>query len=310
MRPKLLIVSTILVQHLAHFTVSAQPFYKNYKKGKSAAERGECQEAVRKLQTAIRWDDEPSAKKRTYGVYREPYFPFFYLGRAYWNCDDFEKAQEYFERSISHGKLPPELKEEAESFLHKLHFEAATVRINLIGTGFLIEEQGNRILILTARHNLDVYDAAGSRRVPEVTFFNGAVSDARLLQEDDDLDLALLKVEDGVKEDALLRLSVGGDLVLEPDHEVIVVGYHELVGRVVRKTLRVLRMPLSESGARAAISLVLDEPLRAGYSGSPVIRNRRVVGMFRAGRDESYAIPAEKIVSFLKRSGIKPARQE
>jgi tetratricopeptide (TPR) repeat protein len=92
---------------LAGFTVlltvavsgQANKWYDPYQRGLKALEAKNYESAVMLLQQAVTADPKAGASKYVEGVFRADYFPYYYLGIAYLELRQYEKAQEYFTRS-------------------------------------------------------------------------------------------------------------------------------------------------------------------------------------------------------------------
>jgi hypothetical protein len=92
---------------LAGFTVlltvavsgQASKWYDPYQRGLKALEAKSYQSAVMLLQQAVTADPKAGASKYVEGVFRADYFPYYYLGIAYLELRQYDKAQENFTRS-------------------------------------------------------------------------------------------------------------------------------------------------------------------------------------------------------------------
>ncbi len=96
--------STVLLSFALSVTFAAADWYKPYKKGKQALEKGDWSQAIEKLKTAIAADPEPNERKRIEGVFYTEYFPYFYLALASLRLCDVDAAREHFEQA--RGTLP------------------------------------------------------------------------------------------------------------------------------------------------------------------------------------------------------------
>lgn len=81
--------------------VSAQSnrWYDPYRRGLSAFESGNFEEAVTQLERAVAADPRASANKFVEGVFRSDYFPYYYLGVAYLRLGQLDRAQQNLERA-------------------------------------------------------------------------------------------------------------------------------------------------------------------------------------------------------------------
>jgi hypothetical protein len=92
---------------LAGFTVlltvavsgQANKWYDPYQKGLKALDAKNYESAVMLLQQAVTADPKAGASKYVEGVFRADYFPYYYLGIAYLELRQYDKAQEYFTKS-------------------------------------------------------------------------------------------------------------------------------------------------------------------------------------------------------------------
>jgi tetratricopeptide (TPR) repeat protein len=92
---------------LAGFTVfltvavsgQANKWYDPYQRGLKALEAKNYESAVMLLQQAVTADPKASASKYVEGVFRADYFPYYYLGIAYLELRQYDKAQENFTTS-------------------------------------------------------------------------------------------------------------------------------------------------------------------------------------------------------------------
>ena len=92
---------------LAGFTVlltvavsgQANKWYDPYQRGLKALEAKSYESAVMLLQQAVTADPKAGASKYVEGVFRADYFPYYYLGIAYLELRQYDKAEEYFTKS-------------------------------------------------------------------------------------------------------------------------------------------------------------------------------------------------------------------
>jgi len=96
---------------LALLMLSAPPlaaqdtWYAAYELALEEISTGRWDEAIKHLEQALRLKPEPELNARTYGVWRKNYLPFYHLGLAYYNLGRYEKALEYFDRSLAAGAV-------------------------------------------------------------------------------------------------------------------------------------------------------------------------------------------------------------
>jgi len=72
-----------------------------YEKAQDAFKAGRYQEAIPLLETAVKANAKAEPNKRTDGVYSTDYYPYYYLGIAYFETGNYRKAQENFEKAKS-----------------------------------------------------------------------------------------------------------------------------------------------------------------------------------------------------------------
>jgi tetratricopeptide (TPR) repeat protein len=72
-----------------------------YEKGQDAVKAKRYQEAIAFLEAAIKANPKAEANKRIEGVYSTDYYPYYYLGVAYFESGSYRKAQENFEKAKS-----------------------------------------------------------------------------------------------------------------------------------------------------------------------------------------------------------------
>jgi tetratricopeptide (TPR) repeat protein len=70
-----------------------------YDAGRRAIEAKRFEEAVKQLERAIAIDPRQEANKQVEGVFRADYFPYYYLGIAYFEMGQYAKAQENFNKA-------------------------------------------------------------------------------------------------------------------------------------------------------------------------------------------------------------------
>lgn len=105
----------------------AVQWYEYYERGVQEAEAGNCQEAIRHLQRALRTEPNPRARIRTYGSnFLVSYDPHFHLARCYAVLGDFESAERHLRVSQTAGVTPAAEVERVAGFLAQRRAEAAT----------------------------------------------------------------------------------------------------------------------------------------------------------------------------------------
>jgi tetratricopeptide (TPR) repeat protein len=72
-----------------------------YKSGQDAIKAGKYQEAAQFLETAVKANSKAEANKRTEGVFSTDYFPYYYLGIAYYELHQYDKAKENLDKAAN-----------------------------------------------------------------------------------------------------------------------------------------------------------------------------------------------------------------
>ncbi|WP_426349658.1 S1C family serine protease [Alloiococcus sp. CFN-8] len=140
-----------------------------------------------------------------------------------------------------------------------------------IGTGFIINEEG---YILTNYHVI--------QNVTEVNviFFSGEDAEAKIVNYDEDQDLALLKLVNTVKVPGVVEL--GDSSHLQVGEEVIAIGNPlgiEFLGTVTTGVISALGREISIEG-RSIEYLQTDAAINPGNSGGPLVNSRgQVIGI-------------------------------
>ncbi|MCE5270054.1 hypothetical protein LLH00_02080, partial [bacterium] len=88
-------------------------WYAAYGRAMDDIAAGRWQEAVQNLDAALQLKPGPEVNARTYGNWRPDYLPHYYLGLAWFNLGQYEKAQAEFNLSLQAGAIlhAPELHE-------------------------------------------------------------------------------------------------------------------------------------------------------------------------------------------------------
>lgn len=84
--------------------VSGQvPWHLNYEQGLEALQERNYQDAVASLRLALEVNRAPAARVKLYGTRYIPYYPWFYLGKTFYELAESEtdRAAEYFEESVT-----------------------------------------------------------------------------------------------------------------------------------------------------------------------------------------------------------------
>ncbi|MBK1811571.1 trypsin-like peptidase domain-containing protein [Clostridium sp. YIM B02505] len=158
-----------------------------------------------------------------------------------------------------------------------------------VGTGFIINEQG---YILTNYHVV-----SGAAQV-KVTLSDGKELNAKVLNYDQNQDLAVVKVTDNFKVPAIAEL--GDSDALQSGEEVIAIGNplgKEFVGTVTKGIISSTARTIDISGTKATY-LQTDAAINPGNSGGPLINSKgQVIGINTAKTSETgvegigFAIP-------------------
>src|SRR5579872_5215607 len=101
MRPRrpLLIGSAVTVLLVSAVVAQSSKWYDPYQKGVKAFDAKNYQAAVGFLEQAVAADPKASANKYVEGVFRTDYFPYYYLGAAYLELRQYDKAQLNFNKA-------------------------------------------------------------------------------------------------------------------------------------------------------------------------------------------------------------------
>ena len=171
------------------------------------------------------------------------------------------------------------------------------------GSGVVLAADG---LVVTNAHVV----SRNSGRPPgklQVTLPNGPVMTAVLLAKDDDLDVAVLKIEqpDG-KPTELYPIEMGDSRALRAGQWVMAMGHPwGVAGAVAAGILIGAGSDLPEAPGGERDWVVVDLALRPGHSGGPLVDHQgRLIGMstMMAGLEVGMAVPAHVIEEFVARS--------
>lgn len=81
------------------------PWYEDYQKGLEALDRGQDNTALTYLQAAIRKHPQSSESVKTYGMNFVRYFPYFNMGKAYYDLERYQEAIDAWAQEESHGAI-------------------------------------------------------------------------------------------------------------------------------------------------------------------------------------------------------------
>lgn len=95
----LLVWAALVVLMGAGVLAQRSRWYEPYDRGVKSVQAGRYSEAVRELERAIAADPRSGANRYVEGVFSVDYFPYFYLGLAYLNLGELEKARQAFAQS-------------------------------------------------------------------------------------------------------------------------------------------------------------------------------------------------------------------
>ena len=88
---------------LSSFAGAQVPWHLNYENGLEALRSRNYQRAVESLRMALEINRAPAARVKLYGTRYIPYYPWFHLGKAFYELaeSDEDKAAEYYEESVT-----------------------------------------------------------------------------------------------------------------------------------------------------------------------------------------------------------------
>lgn len=94
-----IIILAILLFSLFSSGLLADRWYRDYEKAMQAIKSNDWQQAVRLLNESLKKRDRPRQQARTVGLEFIDYFPYYYLGLAYFNLERYAEAEEALEKS-------------------------------------------------------------------------------------------------------------------------------------------------------------------------------------------------------------------
>ncbi len=169
------------------------------------------------------------------------------------------------------------------------------------GSGVVIGADG---LVVTNAHVVSGKRGHPSGRELQVALTDGSVTAAALLAKDDDLDVAVLKIEqvDG-KLPELHPIELGDSKALRAGQWVMAMGHPWGVAGVAAAGIVIGAGPdLPEAPGGGRDWIVVDLALRPGHSGGPLVDHQgRLIGMstMMAGLEVGMAVPAHVIGEFV-----------
>jgi serine protease Do len=135
-----------------------------------------------------------------------------------------------------------------------------------------------------------------------ITLPTGAVVEATVLAKDDELDVAVLKLEGDLPK--LHPIELGNSKALRPGQWVMAMGYPWGVAGAVAGGVVIGAGPdLPEAPGMGRDWIAVDLSLRPGHSGGPLVDHQgRLIGMstMMAGLDVGMAVPVHVISEFVK----------
>lgn len=160
------------------------------------------------------------------------------------------------------------------------------------GSATIVGEDG---LLITNAHVVN-------QREAEVTFADGRTASATLLGHDEDVDLAVFKVEDG----SLPAIRLGDSTALRAGELVVALGDPwGIPGAATAGIVIGVGAEWPEMPASGREWVIANLHLRPGNSGGPLINMRgELVGIntMMTGPDVGVAVPAHVIEAFLRRT--------
>ena len=171
------------------------------------------------------------------------------------------------------------------------------------GSGVVFSAEG---LVVTNAHVVSGRKGHRSDRAFQVTLPDGQAVKAKLLAKDDDLDVAVLKIEhrDGHLPD-LHPIELGDSKSLRPGQWVMAMGHPWGVAGAAAGGIVIGSGPDLPEAPRAGNDWVaVDLALRPGHSGGPLVDHQgRLIGMstMMAGLEVGMAVPAHVIQEFVER---------
>lgn len=175
------------------------------------------------------------------------------------------------------------------------------------GSGVVFSSDG---LVVTNAH---VVSGRKGRRAAEefqVTLPDGATVVAKLLAKDDDLDVAVLRINqiDGTSPD-LHPIEIGDSKTLRPGQWVVAMGYPwgvagaAAAGIVIGAGRDLPDSSLEGPAAGERDWIAVDLALRPGHSGGPLVDHQgRLIGIntLMAGPEVGMAVPAHVVTDFVE----------
>lgn len=112
---------SLLLMVLCTVGLLADRWYRDYEKAMQAVKSNDWQQAVRLLQESLKKRDRPRQQARTVGLEFIDYFPYYYLGLAYFKLDRYAEAEDALEKSRLYAeslKVPALARELSDMLAH------------------------------------------------------------------------------------------------------------------------------------------------------------------------------------------------
>ena len=174
-----------------------------------------------------------------------------------------------------------------------------------IGSGVIFSADG---LVVTNAHVVSGRKRRRSAGEFQVTLPDGAMTTAKLLAKDDDIDVAVLRMNqiDGIFPD-LHPIEIGDSKALRPGQWVMAMGHPWGVAGAAAAGIVIGAGPdlpesFSEGPGTGRDWVTVDLALRPGHSGGPLIDHQgRLIGIstMMAGLEVGMAVPAHVVADFV-----------
>lgn len=170
------------------------------------------------------------------------------------------------------------------------------------GSGVVFSNDG---LVVTNAHVVSGKRGRQPERELKVVLPSGAATKAKLLAKDDDLDVAVLRLESAEKiASGLHPIEVGDSKSLRPGQWVMAMGHPWRVADGAAAGIVIgSGQDLPEAPGGGKDWIVVDLALRPGHSGGPLVDHQgRMIGMstMMAGLEVGMAVPAHLIAEFVE----------
>lgn len=85
--------------------LSAAEWYVEYDRAREAARKSDWPVVIATINQALKEKNTPQSDAKTYGVNFVDYYPYYYLGLAYYKLGRYTEAQSAFEKSLAYGTI-------------------------------------------------------------------------------------------------------------------------------------------------------------------------------------------------------------